>query len=1051
MSTSARGVLADSVEHAAGLYTPLQWALVRLPLLSVDEAICVNRAGDSLAPCDPRVRAAISVASSSLMDALIRTRRDDWGAERIRAKLMRYLIRMSTRPTPFGLFSGVSLSEWGEVTDLALANCSPRTRTRPDMEWLLDFITALENDESIRPSLTLRLNPAFTTRGGRILLTRHSISEVSVLDSPPIRRVLELARQPILYESLVDELCVSLGEAAAPRKAQRLIDEMWRQGFLYSDLRPPLTGMDPSLYVRERLSRIPAAVATTAAGRLESLSIALREWDGRDLKDRVAGWPSLINQVRSIHEGAASKNVLQTDMALPLVGTRMNASVGAEAARAGELLLRMSPLPYGPPHIERYRRAFESRYGPVRMVPLLELLDPDFGLGLPRDDEATAPVFPQREHVLRELALDANRNRRLVVELDDTLLGQLQTWTPQLGSAPLSMEISVYVTASSAAAVDAGAFNVVVGPGVGGAGAGRSVGRFAGLLGPPAEDALAQIAVAEAALAPNLVRAEVVHIPQRPRLANVAIRPAARRHEIVFSTLPGVADTRVISLNELVVGVSGSRFTVVWPNGDDMEIVGVQGNMLNPMLAPDVARFLLDVANDGFCQLSHFDWGPARSFPFLPRVQCGRIVLSLAQWRIDPVAEDLAIGSVSGFADALTKWRTCWCVPRYVYLTVGDNRLLLDLDELDHIELLRGEIKNLPEGNRILLQEGLPNPQQAWVPGRDGMHIAEFIVPIMASESVAEPMPRSAPGGPTLIPSRVRVRPPGSDWLYLKIYVPPSLQDDLIAGPMCNFSEFAGNAGLSDAWFFLRFADPDPHLRLRFHGTPAALTGPLMQKACDWATELMVEGKCSRFSFDTYEREVERYGGEEGVRAAEAVFAADSPAVVDMIRVSRDLGFPFDLTTLAVLSVDDLLGSLGWNADERTDFYRLYARKSKLGGEEFRRRKHQLRQLLSAYESVAVISNCEELTKVMARRRAVIEPQADLLESLERNGLLCRSSRSELCRQLIHLHVNRLLGIGSAREQLVLELLRRTREGLRRAPNADGAGRVVGVVPEGGA
>ncbi len=36
------------------------------------------------------------------------------------------------------------------------------------------------------------------------------------------------------------------------------------------------------------------------------------------------------------------------------------------------------------------------------------------------------------------------------------------------------------------------------------------------------------------------------------------------------------------------------------------------------------------------------------------------------------------------------------------------------------------------------------------------------------------------------------------------------------------------------------------------------------------------------FAFDTYERELERYGGEEGTRAAEAIFGRDSELVGEL-------------------------------------------------------------------------------------------------------------------------------------------------------------------------
>jgi len=45
----------------------------------------------------------------------------------------------------------------------------------------------------------------------------------------------------------------------------------------------------------------------------------------------------------------------------------------------------------------------------------------------------------------------------------------------------------------------------------------------------------------------------------------------------------------------------------------------------------------------------------------------------------------------------------------------------------------------------------------------------------------------------------------------------------------------------------------------------------------------MREGPCQKFTFDVYEREIERYGGPVGIEAAKQFFCADSTTVVEML------------------------------------------------------------------------------------------------------------------------------------------------------------------------
>ena len=149
------------------------------------------------------------------------------------------------------------------------------------------------------------------------------------------------------------------------------------------------------------------------------------------------------------------------------VAGRLGQAVATEAARAAELLLRLSPAPRGLSYLASYRQAFTSRYGHDREVPLLELLNPHRGLG-PPSMHGHAHVGPdpakaaQRAQTLLRLACGALHNRERAILLDDDALTRLETWRPDPKTAPLSLDINILVAARSAAAIDSGDFTVVV-------------------------------------------------------------------------------------------------------------------------------------------------------------------------------------------------------------------------------------------------------------------------------------------------------------------------------------------------------------------------------------------------------------------------------------------------------------------------------------------------------------------------------------------------------------------------------------------------------------
>jgi thiopeptide-type bacteriocin biosynthesis protein len=449
--------------------------------------------------------------------------------------------------------------------------------------------------------------------------------------------------------------------------------------------------------------------------------------------------------------------------------------------------------------------------------------------------------------------------------------------------------------------------------------------------------------------------------------------------------------------------------------------------MLNPAEAPAAARFLAEVGRDGRAQLGGFSWGPAAGFPYLPRVQAGRIVLRPASWRLQP-------GAVAATTPAgLRRWWDDWEVPRYVQLGGGDRRLLLDLDD----PAQAGQVlEELGRGRPAVLHEAVPGPDGAWLAGPGGRYLTELVVPlVLAAPAALAPSNRRhrAPAPP--VARDGRLRPPGSDWLYLRLYGPREDEDELLAGPVRELAEAAVTDGLAAGWFFLRYGDPDPHLRLRFRGQPARLTAGLLPRVCAWAGGLVAAGGCDRFAIDTYEREVERYGGPEGMATAEDLFAADSRCVAALLAGLGD-SLGLDPIDLAVLTADDLLDALGLDPRQRLAWYGRRVADRRASGHEHRRRKATLRPLVANPRHLASVPGGREALDHLAERRAALTPIAHRLAQLagEAADEGLDPPLHDLAASFVHLHCNRLLGTDPAAERLVLGLLLRARESLERAP-----------------
>ncbi|MFT3772110.1 MAG: thiopeptide-type bacteriocin biosynthesis protein [Minicystis sp.] len=262
---------------------------------------------------------------------------------------------------------------------------------------------------------------------------------------------------------------------------------------------------------------------------------------------------------------------------------------------------------------------------------------------------------------------------------------------------------------------------------------------------------------------------------------------------------------------------------------------------------------------------------------------------------------------------------------------------------------------------------------------------------------------------------------PGSDWLYLKLYCGRGVQDDLIAGPLRRLTEASVSRQLAEQWFFVRYADPEPHVRLRFRGDPRVLTTQLLPELCAWGADLMTEGYCCRFTFDTYDREVERYGGTLGIETAERVFHADSVAVVAYKDALAQRRLPLALEDLVVLTVDNLLAGLGLSEDARLSWLDATVTWRREVGPDFRRRHALLRSLLHEARGEHGRPELDPLRAALGAAREhlrrVVGPHLPAIHG-----------------SLVHMHCNRLVGLDRSAERRALGMLLRTAESLRHAP-----------------
>jgi thiopeptide-type bacteriocin biosynthesis protein len=313
----------------------------------------------------------------------------------------------------------------------------------------------------------------------------------------------------------------------------------------------------------------------------------------------------------------------------------------------------------------------------------------------------------------------------------------------------------------------------------------------------------------------------------------------------------------------------------------------------------------------------------------------------------------------------------------------------------------------------LTLNEVWPAPHEQTIQGPEGKFVNEFIIPFVKSG------PRPAPARrPVPVPAGAvrRSFAPGSEWLYAKMYGGSASVDAVLREVVAPLVQEGTSSGVVDQWFFIRYGDPDWHLRLRLHGPPEKLYPKMLPLLTDATAGPLADGRLWKVQLDTYEREVERYGGAEGIIASEAFFQVDSVAVLQICDLlSGDEGQDARWR-LGIRGIDEMLEFLGIPPEERLAVLKMfmsgygeYEASSGLRhalGNKFRREREALESILD--RSADAESPLAPALAVLRARAAQMQPVMSRLRELEKGGKLIRSIR-EMSGSYSHMFVNRLL------------------------------------------
>lgn len=766
---------------------------------------------------------------------------------------MRYLLRRTGRPTPFGVFAGVAPAELGARTRVRWGG-RDRVVARAGTEWLADVIERVENCAGALDQLEVVVTDLAVRRGGRLELP-DGPNRVTIRYTSVVAAAADLAARPVRFASLVDALSERLDADIA--KVRRVLIELVRRRYLLSSLRAPFTLTDPLEHALRELRRIDADAMPELAELVREVEVIHRDLqrcnDARDDPSRSdCERAALVDRMRRF--STAGRSPLGVDLLLDC-DVRLPRKIAREMERAATVLLRLTRHPRGETAWHDYHAAFVDRYGTGTLAPLADVVDPDAGLGYPATYPGSAQPTPsaavtERDNLLLSLACQALATGTLEIVLTDDDVATLTDEAFDEREIPPHVELAARIHARSTDALDAGDFRITVAPA-------RSAGTLTSRFTPlAAGSGLAELYREVPAATEGALRAQLSFGPLYPHAENVCRVPAYLDHVLPLGEHRAPAEDH-LDVADLAVMATRDRLHLVSLSSRQVVEPQVFHALALDKQPPPLARFLAQLPRAFSAAWYQFDWGPHAELPFLPQVRYQRTILFPAQWRLSPddLPDDPALGR-----DALDRWCQRWGCPDAVELRDADRTLRLTLSEPAHATLLRSHL--LRHGEAILTAAA-PAEDFGWING----HVHEVAFPLVRA-SAAAPSPLRA-ALPT-VTNRHGQHPasPGSRWLSAKLFTHPERTSEIVAARLPLL--LAALDGPACWWMRYRSPRELDHLRLRVRVDRDGY-GACAEAIGQWVDQMRQDGLVGRLALDTDWPEIGRYGDGPALDAVEDV------------------------------------------------------------------------------------------------------------------------------------------------------------------------------------
>ena len=493
----------------------------------------------------------------------------------------------------------------------------------------------------------------------------------------------------------------------------------------------------------------------------------------------------------------------------------------------------------------------------------------------------------------------------------------------------------------------------------------------------------------------NKILAEVIHIPSYTN-GQVAMRNITRKYSIPVLNKSSFLSKK-IKLDDLTLSIKNGKILLknAVSNEEVIPFMSCAQNFHYGTLS--IYHFLCDLQFESRPNLLSLEISPniINYFDYIPRITYDNIVLSLARWNFTR-AECASFLNVDNCVDyaAFLDFKLKHCIPRYIYLLEDASEpLVIDTENVLLLDFIADHLK---VHKSIRFVECVYDFQI----DDDAVYANEYI----ASFS-SEPCDSNT----DLLSKKEDVKRkfvPGDEWMYFKIYTGENKCEKILSTAIKQIIDSLYSKNMITRWFFIRFYDPDFHIRIRVNFMDNRFIGDIVSVFKEYLSNYLANKSIYKIEISTYDREIERYFGEK-ISDSEMIFCGDSTLVLNVLKELRRLGKSDLVWLYALKDINDILNTFFFSLDEKeniiSEMYISFCEEFSAGKEVRRQIDLKFRKYYCDIDNV--INN--DLNCYYQDKANFIKPYvSNLMHSLSRKEL------DALLRSHIHMSINRFVRKG---------------------------------------